>query len=208
MPTPATPSLILASGSPRRRELLAHLVEDFEVMTSQADENSPETDPAALATALAQRKAEAVAKTYAAYPKAAGGRAVLGADTVVALGGALLGQPSILGKPSNEAENRQFIRQLSSRTHHVVTGLCLLASGKAYTAFEKTAVTFRRLSPSEIAHYAASGEGLDKAGGYGIQGLGMALVERLEGDYSNVVGLPLARTLELLRAGGVPVRWK
>ena len=193
--TPDAPaSLILASGSPRRRELLGHLLEDFEVIASDADESSPLTDPAALAVTLAQRKAEAVA---AAHPN----RAVLGADTVVALDGRLL------GKPQDEAENREFIGLLSGQTHTVITGLCLVMGGQSHTAHTATSVTFRRLSPAEIAHYAASGEGLDKAGGYGIQGLGMALVSRIDGDYSNVVGLPLTRTLELLRQGGVKTRW-
>lgn len=185
---------ILASGSPRRRELLSHLLKHFEVIASDADESSPLTDPAALAVALAQRKAGAVA---AAYP----GRPVLGADTVVALDGRLL------GKPADEAENREFITLLSGQTHKVITGLCLLVGGQAHAAHTETAVTLRRLSPAEIAHYVASGEGLDKAGGYGIQGLGMALVSRIDGDYSGVVGLPLGQTLELLRRGGVRTRW-
>lgn len=189
------PTLILASGSPRRRELLAHLLEDFEVIASDADESSTEADPTRLAVTLAQRKAAAVA---AAYPD----RPVLGADTVVALDGHLL------GKPANEAENRDFIALLSGQTHTVITGLCLVTGGQTHTAHAQTAVTFRRLSSAEIAHYAASGEGLDKAGGYGIQGLGMALVSHLDGDYSGVVGLPLARTLELLRRGGVQSSWQ
>ncbi|WP_261663591.1 Maf family protein [Deinococcus sp. Marseille-Q6407] len=193
MPEPLP--LILASGSPRRRELLARLLPDFEVVVSDVDETSPETDPAALAVTLAQRKALAVA---AAHP----GRAVLGADTVVALGGTLL------AKPESNAENRKFLRQLGGQTHQVVTGLCLVAGGQVCTAAESTAVTFRPLTEAEIAHYAASGEGLDKAGGYGIQGLGMALISGISGDYSGVVGLPLARTLELLRAGGVGTRWE
>ncbi|MFC6591012.1 Maf family protein [Deinococcus lacus] len=186
---------ILASGSPRRRELLAYLLPAFEVIVSEVSEESAETDPAALAVALAQRKAGAVARQHP-------GRPVLGADTVVALGGTLL------GKPADEAENREFIQRLSGQTHQVVTGLCLVTGGQVHTAYESTAVTFRPLSAAEIAHYAASGEGLDKAGGYGIQGLGMALVERIDGDYSNVVGLPLARTLELLRVGEVMTSWE
>lgn len=191
--TPAP--LILASTSPRRRELMAHLLTSFEVVPSDADESSTETDPVRLAVTLAQRKAEAVAATHP-------GRAVLGADTVVSLGGQLL------GKPSGEAENREFIAMLSGQTHTVITGLCLVtATGQIHTSHTETAVTFRCLSPTEVIHYAASGEGLDKAGGYGIQGLGMALVSRIDGDYSNVVGLPLTRTLELLRQGGVRTQW-
>ena len=186
--------LILASASPRRRELLAHLLADFAVLASDADESSNETNPQQLAVLLARRKAEAVAKAQA-------GRAVLGADTVVAYG------TDILGKPQNQAENREFISLLAGQTHQVITGLCLVAGGKTQTAFQQTAVTFRPLTPAEITHYAASSEGLDKAGGYGIQGLGMALIATITGDYSNVVGLPLTPTLELLRAGGVPTHW-
>ncbi|RTR20932.1 Maf family protein [Deinococcus radiophilus] len=189
-----TAPLILASASPRRRELLGHLLSQFEVIASDADESSAETDPARLAVELARRKALAVA---GAHP----GCAVLGADTVVALGGRLL------AKPQDEAENRTFIRQLSGQTHQVVTGLCLVADGQVSTAHESTAVTFRPLTDTEIVHYAASGEGLDKAGGYGIQGLGMALVKGIDGDCSNVVGLPLGRTLELLRGVGLRTNW-
>lgn len=186
--------MILASGSPRRRELLGQLLGQFEVLSSDADEASPEMDPLRLAAELAQRKARAVASLH---PE----RAVLGVDTVVAVGS------HVLGKPRDEAENRAFLEQLSGGTHRVITGVCLLAGGQTYRATEQTQVTFRPLTPAEMAFYAATGEGLDKAGGYGIQGQGAGLVARIEGDYSNVVGLPLTRTLGLLRQGGIKTLW-
>lgn len=184
--------LILASASPRRRELLARLWPDFAVVPSDAPEDSPETEPGALALALAQRKAAAVA---AGNPDAR----VLGSDTVVFLDGASL------EKPRDEAENRAFLRRLSGRTHTVATAVCVLGGGQEHSGVERVAVTFRTLTEAERRHYAASGEGLDKAGGYGVQGLGMALVARIEGDPSAVVGLPLALTARLLRAAGLPV---
>lgn len=186
------PPLILASASPRRRELLAHLWADFTVLPSEVSEDSAERDPLRLAAELARLKARAVAQ---AHP----GAAVLGADTVVALGGELL------AKPGSEAENRDFLARLSGRTHTVVTGVCLVHPGGKAVQAESAQVGFRPLTETEIAFYAASGEGLDKAGGYGIQGLGMALVSRIDGDYSAVVGLPLSLTARLLRGAGYPV---
>lgn len=187
-----TPPLILASGSPRRRELLAHLWPDFAVVPSDVPEDSPEGEPGPLALALARRKAAAVA---AGNPEAI----VLGSDTVVFLDG------RSLEKPRDEAENLDFLRRLSGRTHTVATAVCVLRRDWEYSGVTSVAVTFRALSPAAARHYAASGEGLDKAGGYGVQGLGMALVARIEGDPSAVVGLPLALTAGLLRAAGLPV---
>lgn len=186
------PPLVLASGSPRRRELLAHLGLPFEVVVSEVDEESAITDPIALAQSLAQQKAQAVALLR---PEAV----ILAADTVVAVEGQLL------AKPATAEENKRFLRQLSGRTHHVYTGVAVWQAGKLLSDVGKTAVTFRELSESEIAHYAATGEGLDKAGGYGIQGIGAALVQSIDGEYSNVVGLPLSLTLRLLRAQGLAV---
>lgn len=184
--------MILASGSPRRRELLAHLGVNFRVVVSGEAEDSPEADPARLAGDLAALKARAVARTH---PEAV----VVAADTVVAAG------DELLGKPGNEAENRAFLRRLSGQTHQVYTGVCVIAGGREVGGVERTDVTFRALTEAEVAHYAATGEGLDKAGGYGIQGVGMALVARIDGDYSNVVGFPLAWVIRLLRGAGVTV---
>lgn len=159
---------------------------------SGEDEASDERDPARLARSLARQKAAAVARQHP-------GAVVVGADTVVALGAELL------GKPRDEAENRAFLRRLAGQTHQVYTGVSVFAPDGEKSGVERTDVTFRPLSDAEIAHYAATGEGLDKAGGYGIQGVGMALVARIEGDYSNVVGFPLGLVIRLLRAAGVRV---
>lgn len=192
MPGGAGGRVILASGSPRRRELLTSLGVPFEVVVSGADEDSPETDPQRLAGELALLKGREVA---AQHPNAV----VIAADTVVAVGGRLL------AKPADAAENAAFLRALSGRTHDVFTGVAVLHGPQEWLEVPRTAVTFRDLSDAECHYYAASGEGLDKAGGYGIQHLGAALVERVEGEYSNVVGFPLSVVIRLLRQAGVPV---
>ncbi len=192
MPGGAGGRVILASGSPRRRELLTSLGVPFEVVVSGADEDSPETDPQRLAGDLALLKGREVA---AQHPDAV----VIAADTVVAVGGRLL------AKPADAAENAAFLRALSGRTHDVFTGVAVLHGPQEWLEVPRTAVTFRDLSDAECHYYAASGEGLDKAGGYGIQHLGAALVERVEGEYSNVVGFPLSVVIRLLRQAGVPV---
>lgn len=184
--------MILASASPRRRELLANLGVAFRVVVSGEAEDSPERNPARLAGELAELKAGAVAR---AHPDAV----VIAADTVVALDG------DLLGKPESETENRAFVKRLSGQTHQVYTGVTVVSGGRVRRAVERTDVTFRELSEAEVAHYARTGEGLDKAGGYGVQGVGMALVARVDGDYSNVVGFPLGRVIELLRGAGVAV---
>ncbi len=184
-------TLLLASGSPRRRELLGRLGVPFSVRASDIEEVSAFTDPAEIAADLARQKALAVR---------ADGAVVLAADTLVAIDG------RVLGKPAGEAENLAYLELLAGRTHEVFTGVAVLTPGGAPdVGVERTLVTFRDLTPGERAHYAASGEGRDKAGGYGIQDLGMVLVARIDGDYSNVVGLPLARVTAMLRRAGVPV---
>ena len=184
--------LILASGSPRRRQLLEQIGLTFAVRSSDVDESvSPGLTPAQVVESLSARKGEAVAA------EAAPGDLVLSADTVVALDGA------ILGKPRDRAEAEAMLTALSGRTHQVYTGVTLLQDGRRLTEHEVTAVTFRPLSPGEIAAYVSTGEPMDKAGAYGIQGLGALLVERLEGDYFNVMGLPLCRLGEMLAQFGV-----
>lgn len=179
--------LVLASASPRRRALLVRLGLTFDVRPAEADETWPAglaDGPAAEAVAL--RKAEAVE---------APGALVLAADTVVVLDGEVLGKP-----PSAEAA-RATLRRLSGRTHTVVTGLALRLDGRHTTAHEATRVTFADLSDAEIDAYVATGSPLDKAGAYGIQDdAGALLVARIDGDYPNVVGLPLRRLYETLRA--------
>lgn len=186
------PEVVLASGSPRRRELLTLLGVEFRVQVSGEDEDSAETDPRALAAELAALKGRSVA---ALNPDAL----VIAADTVVAVDGVLL------AKPADAAENADFLRQLSGHTHQVFTGVSVFAGGQEQTEVARTDVTFRALSETEIEYYAQSGEGLDKAGGYGVQGLGQALVSRIEGEFSNVVGFPMSLVIGLLRGHGVPV---
>ena len=182
--------LILASGSPRRRELLGKLGVAFRVRVSDVNEDIPEPDPARFVETLARDKAGAIATLE---PDAS----VIAADTTVAIAG------RILNKPADLLENAEFIKDLSGRWHEVYTGICVVHEGQVVSAVELTRVKFRDLSASEIHGYAASGEGLDKAGGYGIQELGMALVERIEGDFFNVMGLPVVRLIALARSVGL-----
>ena len=185
--------IVLASGSPRRRQLLEQIgLTGFRVLPSDADESLPDgIAPGKAVERLSARKGAAVAA------QARPGALVIAADTVVALDGA------ILGKPRDRAEAEAMLTALSGRTHQVYTGVTLLQDGRRLTEHEVTAVTFRPLSPEEIAAYVSTGEPMDKAGAYGIQGLGALLVERLEGDYFNVMGLPLCRLGEMLAQFGV-----
>lgn len=182
--------LILASASPRRRELLTKAGFNFEVCPSVVVETPhPGEKPEEFARRAAREKALDVAAN--AEP----GTLVLGADTVVAL------EDLILGKPADAAEAERMLQQLSGRTHRVVTAVSLVLAPNSLEDLqeETTAVTFRRLTLEEIRDYVASGEPFDKAGAYGIQGLASKFVARIEGDYSNVVGLPAGRVTELLR---------
>lgn len=184
--------IILASGSPRRRQLLEQIGLSFTVRASDADESvEAGLSPAAMVETLSLRKGEAVAKT------AAPGDLIIAADTVVAL------ESSILGKPHSGEEAVHMLELLSGRTHQVYTGVTLIRDGAVLTQHEATSVTFRALTPEEIAAYVATGEPGDKAGAYGIQGYGALLVERLEGDYFNVMGLPLCRLGRMLAQFGV-----
>lgn len=191
------PELVLASASPRRQELLRQIGLTFRVCPADIDEAALAAgpDPAAVAAATAQAKAEAVA---AANNREA---VVLGADTVVALG------RELFGKPADAAEAVSMLRRLAGQTHTVYTGVCLVqaATGKRAVAAEATRVTMRTLTDKEIRAYVASGEPLDKAGAYGIQGLGAVLVERIEGCYFNVVGLPLPRLCRMLEDFSISV---
>lgn len=189
--------LVLASASPRRRQLLAQLGLRFRVRESAVDESSLRggfRDPAELTRILALAKAEAIVRLEA-------GAVVLGADTVVVLDG------DILGKPRDPSEAAAMLGRLQGRTHRVVTGVALAegANGRRETAAEETLVTMRPLTRPEIEAYVASGEPMDKAGAYAIQGLGAALVTRVEGCFYNVVGLPLARVTAMLNVFGIDV---
>ena len=181
-------SVVLASASPRRRELLQRAGVEFIVRVSDADEHiEPDTPPHEAVMALARQKALAVAKTCP-------GDLVIGADTVVVYDGA------ILGKPADAADAARMLRMLSGKTHVVYTGVCLVCADKEETFYEQTRVTFYPLTEQEIEAYVATGEPMDKAGAYGIQGRGCTLVQGICGDYFNVVGLPVAAVCRRLRA--------
>lgn len=184
---------ILASGSPRRRQLLEQIgIRNFVVRPTDADESLPEgIDPGAAVELLSRRKGEA------ARAQAEEGALILSADTVVALDGA------ILGKPHSREEAVSMLTALSGRTHQVYTGVTLARGEDILTEHEVTAVTFRPLTAAEIDAYVRSGEPMDKAGAYGIQGLGALLAQRLEGDYFNVMGLPLCRLGRMLTRFGL-----
>jgi septum formation protein len=171
--------LVLASASPQRRAIHEQLGVDFEVVVTEVEELT-EGEPAAVVTENALRKARAVI-----------GELILAADTEVVLDG------RIYGKPADVGEAERFLRELSNATHEVVSGVALIEGGEELTAVATTAVTFRALDEPTLRWYLDSGEWEGRAGGYAIQGRGAALVERIDGDYLNVVGLPLATLLDL-----------
>lgn len=178
--------LVLASTSPQRRAILEQLRIPFEVVAPDfAEMDPPEGDAVELVCDHARGKARSVAAQ-------ADGRPVLAVDTAVSLGG------KIYGKPKSAAEAEAMLAELAGETHVVVSGLCLLTPGWELVEHDSTRVTFRELGPRELGHYLALGEWEGRAGGYAIQGRGAGLVEEIQGDYLNVVGLPgslLARTL-------------
>jgi septum formation protein len=176
---PPAPPLILASSSPRRREILEQLRIPFDVVQPSYEE--VDGDPVAHAVG----KAESVLA-------GAGDRPVLGCDTEVVCDG------RVFGKPANQAGAEEMLESLAGKTHEVVSGLALITPGWREVHREVTQVTFRPLDARDLAHYVASGEWEGRAGAYAIQGLGASLVERIEGDYLNVVGLPAALLVRLL----------
>ena len=181
-----TAPLLLASTSPQRRAILEQLGLPFEVLAPRYDEQDDgELAAADLVRAHAAGKARSVGEE-------AGDRPVLGVDTAVVV------DDRVLGKPAGETEAAEMLGLLGGRTHVVVSGLCLLTPGWEVVEHEETQVTFRLLTPRDVAAYVASGEWRDRAGAYAIQGRGAALVERVEGDYLNVVGLPAALLVRLL----------
>lgn len=186
-------SIILASQSPRRRELLERMgITKFEIIPAQGDERTDGfLSPSRLVEELSRQKAGEVAGRV--HPD----DLVIAADTVVSIDG------RVLGKPRSGQEAREMLSMLSGREHHVYTGITVRQGGMSITEHEDTAVRFRTLSRAEIAAYAATGEPMDKAGSYGIQGLGCVLVEGIQGDYYNVVGLPVCRLARILARFGV-----
>ncbi len=185
----AAQKIILASGSPRRTELLNSIGLEHIVVASQADEASEETDPQKLVQILSERKAEEVFERVGKSEE--GNYTVIGADTVVAKDGV------VFGKPKDSEDAKRILSTLSNGEHQVFTGvsICSRIDGKKYrnTFYEKTVVHVRELSESEMNDYIASGEGMDKAGAYGIQTSFMKFISSIEGDYFNIVGLPVSR---------------
>jgi septum formation protein len=184
------PRLVLASASPRRAQILRNLELPFRVVVSGADETlRPGEDAAQAAERLARAKAAAVA--------AGESLPVLAADTLVVCEG------RILGKPESEEEAAQMLGLLSGRTHEVVTGVCLHSAGIARSGLERTAVTFVALTPGQIAWYVATGECLDKAGAYHVEGRGSLFIASVSGSPSNVAGLPIGLLWRLVREAGL-----
>ncbi|PEP62854.1 MULTISPECIES: Maf family protein [Bacillus] len=179
--------LILASGSPRRKELLELAGVPFEIVVSEIEETiGAYSSPADIVMSLALQKASAVVENHE-------DSVVLGADTIVTY------ESRILGKPKDEAEAKEILQLLSGKTHEVYTGVALISKEKTVTFYERTEVTFWELTEEEIDAYIATKEPLDKAGSYGIQGKGSIFVQHIQGDYYSVVGLPIARLVRELK---------
>lgn len=179
---------IVASASPRRKELLENVGFTFDIIPSDADESCEEAlTPEELVKELAARKAQSVFESNR-------DAVVLGCDTVVEYGG------TVLGKPVNREEAKKMISMLSGRVHNVHTGVCLMSEEKTVSFVKTVKVEFYPLTEAEVEAYVSTGECDDKAGAYGIQGLGCVLVKGIEGDYFSVVGLPVAETVRQLRA--------
>ncbi len=177
--------IVLASRSPRRREILETLGVPFTVVSADADETCGLTDPAALVTELALRKGRATRELLKKSGQWDEKTVVIAADTVVAAGG------RILGKPKDDADAAAMLRLLSGTTHHVVSGVALLTGDREAADHDSTAVRFDAMTEAEIARYVESGEPRDKAGAYAIQGHASPYIRGIDGDYFNVVGLPV-----------------
>jgi len=183
--------LVLASASPRRQELLRNAGISFEVHPAHIPEDLlPGESAKECAERLARAKALAIARQRS-------NDCVLGADTVVVV------DELLLGKPSDAADAASMLRLLSGRKHKVITGVCLVVGGQCSVGSETTSVTMSEISDKEITEYVATGEPMDKAGAYAIQGIASRWIPRIEGDYSNVVGLPVALVWRMLREAGM-----
>jgi septum formation protein len=190
-----TERVILASASPRRRELLSLIGIVHEVRPADIDESLlPGEKPAAHAERLARTKAHTIAERE---PDAV----IIAADTIVVVDG------DVLGKPADQAAARAMLKRLSGRTHVVLTAIAVARGARTESAVESVDVTFRAVTDDEIGSYIATGEPMDKAGAYGIQGFGATIVERVDGDYFSVMGLGLRRLIELLDRVGAPYRF-
>ena len=176
---------ILASKSPRRREILEMLGVKFEVITSDADESSKTTDPYKLVEELSLRKGEAVKNALLAQGCDLSDTVIISSDTIVAIDG------EILGKPTDEEDAKRMLRLYSGREHEVVSGICLIGADKQGVTHEVTKVTFDEMDEETIRSYVRAAQPYDKAGAYAIQGLASAYISGIVGDYFNVVGLPV-----------------
>lgn len=188
--------IILASGSPRRQELLTNLGLDFKVIVSDVDESMGENMlPAQLVEKLAERKASAVAAEFS------GEGLVIGADTIVILGNKLM------GKPQDRSDAIEMLRELQGRSHEVFTGVAVIdvATGQSVVTHQATAVRFKPMTMEQIERYVDTGEPMDKAGAYAVQGKASIFIDSIRGCYFNVVGLPVAKLADALRVFGVEI---
>lgn len=182
--------IILASGSPRRHELFKKLCSNFKIEVSDAPEVQNDLPPQILAVENAKLKAQAVSNKNP-------GAIVVGADTIVVLNG------KIFGKPQNSLDAEKMLAQLANKKHEVITGLAICADGKIFTDYEVTEVYFGEMTAEEIKKYVATGEPLDKSGSYALQGGATKFIEKIHGDWSNVVGLPVYRLKKLAQSAGI-----
>ena len=182
--------IILASGSPRRHELLKKLCTNFKIEVSDAPEVQSNLEPKLLAVENAKIKVQAVADKNP-------NDIVIGADTIVVLNG------KIFGKPQNPADAENMLAKLADKKHEVITGLAICAGGKIFTAYDVTEVYFGEMTAAEIKNYVATGEPLDKSGSYALQGGATKFIEKIHGDWSNVVGLPVYRLKKLAQVSGI-----
>lgn len=184
---------ILASKSPRRREILSSLGLKFDIITSEADESSPEKNPEKLVMTLAERKGEAVVEKLKSEGKDISDTLIIACDTLVHFDG------NILGKPCDRADAKNMLSMLSGKSHFVSSGLYLYCNGKAVVDVKSTKVWFADLCDDEIERYLDTDEPYDKAGSYAIQGKASVFIEGFEGCYFNVVGLPVRKLYEMAR---------
>ena len=187
MPSNSNWQLVLASQSPRRKELLGRTGAKFQIQVSHVEEHSSAVDPRQYALDIALLKGQAVAQSVGEQNKI-----IISCDTVVALG------DKIFGKPQDHNEARQFLQQLSGKTHQVHTALVIMVDGEMYQHVETTEVEFARITPYLLERYVATGDSLDKAGGYGIQGEALAFISSINGCYATVVGFPLAHFCDMM----------
>ena len=186
--------IVLASKSPRRREILSSLGVTFDIISADTDESSDITDPAALVRELSLRKGRATRELLCARGEWDDSTLVIASDTVVAIDG------KILGKPRDDADAARMLKLLSGSAHHVISGISLLLGDREIADFDDTSVLFDDMTPAEIGWYVQSGEPRDKAGAYAVQGLASLWIKGLQGCYFNVVGLPIHKLNLLLKA--------